>query len=202
MADFAAAKTRLMDNLRIKLPGALDGVIKLELYNVLDEFFRETLAWREDVQFTTVVGDQTYQLTTTDDVQILTLMWVGPADEDGRPTWGRSVAAEMQEPGIIRLAEKPAAIDDYVVVLALTVADPTLADGFPFIPEWTLTRYHGAIIDGVLSRMMSQPAKPYSNSSMAVYHGRRFRNACAVARSEARKNNVFAGQAWRFPKFA
>lgn len=38
---------RIMTSLRVRLPGATDGLIRHELFNVIDEFFRETDWWRE-----------------------------------------------------------------------------------------------------------------------------------------------------------
>jgi len=37
---------RLMQTLRVHVPGATDALIELELFNVMDEFFRRTSAWR------------------------------------------------------------------------------------------------------------------------------------------------------------
>jgi hypothetical protein len=45
------ATERLIKNARTSLPGSLDNVILLELFNVLDKFFRDTSIWTEDVPF-------------------------------------------------------------------------------------------------------------------------------------------------------
>lgn len=41
---------RLMASLRIKLPGATDDAIKLQLYDVMDEHFRKTNCWRYEME--------------------------------------------------------------------------------------------------------------------------------------------------------
>ena len=61
---------RLMDNLRIKLPAALDGVIQLELFNALDEFCRDSQTWVEDVPFVTELDVFDYDVTPTGHARI------------------------------------------------------------------------------------------------------------------------------------
>lgn len=39
---------RLLQTIRVKAPGATDDMIKLELFNRMDEFFRRTSAWKYD----------------------------------------------------------------------------------------------------------------------------------------------------------
>jgi hypothetical protein len=48
MADktSCAPSDRLMQTLKVEAPGAPDPVIQLQLFNVMDEFFRRTSAWR------------------------------------------------------------------------------------------------------------------------------------------------------------
>lgn len=43
------ATDRLLQSLRVHTPGATEDMIKLELFNVIDEFFRRTSAWQEEV---------------------------------------------------------------------------------------------------------------------------------------------------------
>jgi hypothetical protein len=63
------------------------------------------------------------------------------------------------------------------VLVALTVVDPVDAnDALPDFPDWFFIHYKQEITDGVLSRMMSQPAKPYFSREGFMYHGRKFRN--------------------------
>lgn len=44
-----APNDRLLQTLRVHVPGATDPMIELELFNVMDEFFRRTSAWRFEV---------------------------------------------------------------------------------------------------------------------------------------------------------
>jgi hypothetical protein len=184
-----------MDNLRIKLPAALDGVIQLELYNALDEFFRDSQTWVEEVPFTTELDVLDYELTPTGHARIHQL--VGVTDEHYR-----MIGATMVLPGTVHLLSQHTAGNVLSAWLSLTPADPVSRTGYPFVPEWLLDRYRDTIEAGVMSKMMSQAAKPYSSERLAVYHMRRFRSGIAIARTDAMRQNAYRGQAWRYPSFA
>lgn len=194
--------TRLMDLLRVRLPGARDEIIKLELFSTLDEFFRDSNLWQEDIVFpvTSGVTDE-YEFVNgdRDQPQIKAtynrLMYI--LDDNDQETYGC-----MQQPGVVNLSTAPSANVNYTARFALSVTDPTTSDGYPTLPGWILAKYRDDFLDGVLARMMTQPAKSYSNPTLATYHARRFRNAIAKARAEAQVRNVYRGQSWRFPSFA
>jgi hypothetical protein len=184
---------RLMDNLRIRLPGATDEVLKLEYFSAMDQFFSATNIWTEDIDFEVTNDNKTYYVTPSGVAQIQRLMGVVNSD-------GVVVAALMKTPGEITLVDYPNQADTYTLQLALSVKDPVTRDGYPEFPDWILEKYGVDLIDGVLGRMMSQIAKPYSNERMAIYHMRRFQNTMAVAKVEAQHRNVYRGQSWRFPQ--
>lgn len=186
---------RLMDNLRIKLPAALDGVIQLELYNALDEFFRDTQTWVEDVPFVTEADVLEYELTPTGHARIHQLVGVTDADN-------LTIGATMATPGLVTLMTPYTAGNTLTAWLSLTPTDPVTRQGYPVVPDWLLERYRDTIEAGVMSKMMSQAAKPYSSERLAIYHMRRFRSGIAIARTDAMRQNAYRGQAWRFPSFA
>ena len=70
---------------------------------------------------------------------------------------------------------------------------------------WLHQRPHAALraslLDGLVGRMMSQPAKPYTNPALGLNHLRKFRNAISFAGTESVRRNVANSQAWRFPPF-
>lgn len=191
---------RLMDNVRIKAPGALDGVIQMETFNCLDEFFKNSNIWQEDVPFpvlsTNVVGD-TVDIIATEG-QINRLMYVWNADHSQRPM-------SMPVPGTLMFTSPPNNAGTWNARVALTVQDPIpksgRLEGIPRAPDWVLQKYRDGIVSGVLSRLMQQPAKPYSNPRMAIVHQRIYKNAESAAVSEGRHQNLYAGQTWRFPMF-
>lgn len=184
---------RLMDQLRIRLPGALDGTIQLELFAVMNEFFQSSNAWREEIEFDVEPGELVYDVTPSNIATINRLILVQDAD-------GKAVVAKMSVPGTIELLNPPNKAETWTATVALTVTDPTDREGFPVFPDWFLNKYGNDILDGVLGRMMGQIAKTYSQPQMAMYHMRRFMGAISQAKSEAEHGNVYRGQNWKFPQ--
>lgn len=187
--------TRVMNNARIRLAGVGDDVLKLELFNVLNEFLTGSSCWKDSVNFTTATDRTTYEIDSNEPATIISLLGVENADEI-------PVAASMPTPGMIELTTAPDGEYTYTAELALTVVDPVDADDYPRMPDWLLAKYYAQILDGLLGACMTQPAKPWTNERLAVYHTRRFRNGIAYARKEARHENLYDGQNWRFPHFA
>jgi len=184
---------RIMDNLRIRLPGAVDELMKLELFNTLNDFFQDTNLWRVRLQFSTEVGARSYSLAPLPSsayVRLISLI-------DSK---GLGVSATMDVPGTIILATVPNTVQQLVAELTLTVDDPMSVENYPICPDWALNKYQNDIVDGVLGRMMSQAAKPYSNTQLALYHARSFRSAVAVARMEANRRNIYGAQSWVYPQ--
>lgn len=200
----AAQIQRLFNNARSKLPGAIDDMLKLELFNVLNEFYTNSNIWQEDVSVPVTSATATYTVTpiVPDTQSIITrLMWI--YNSAGVP-----VAGTMQIPGTVILQFTPTNSDTLKVTVAKTVIDPVtapsggdpLAYGFPTYPTWTMDKYFLEMLDGLIGRMMSHLAKPYSNEKMAVYHLRKFTSGIATARNEAARLNVYGAQRWSFPQ--
>lgn len=197
----SADMNRLMDQARLRLPGALDGAIQMELFNALDELFKGSNCWYEDVEFTVQPTTRTYREAPDDYVYILVptsgsiFRLVGVWDEGGAP-----VEATMPAPPDVLIRRAPLATEDYLARVVLTVVDPTTRDGYPQFPDWVLRKYGSVILDGLLGRMMAQIAKPYSNAQMAALHLRKFRSDISKAKVEAQRQNVYRAQAWKFPQ--
>lgn len=183
---------RLLDNLLFRLPGARDNVTKIELFNVLDDFFSESNVWQESQDIEITAGTTTYYFYPFTPSAILRL--ISCKDPNGFP-----VAAYMDEPGTLILRDTPSSSTTYTLTYALTVSDPTERDGDPVAPEWILGQYQNVILDGVMARMMSQLGKPYTNMDLAAVHAKRFASGTGMARSEFNRRNLFAAQRWRFP---
>lgn len=197
-----ADMNRLMDNARIRLPGALDAALQTELFSVLNEFFQETNIWFEDIQFqVTPTSDSyvtnpdayTYQLLPMDGGTIVRL--VGVMDSSGF-----AQRASMPVLGELVLAYSPNQADTYTARVVKTITDPVTREGYPVFPAWILNKYGNDILDGLLGRMMSQLAKPYSSPQVAVVHLRNFKQSISKAKAEAMHGNVYRGQSWRFPQ--
>jgi len=185
--------SRLMDNLRTQLPGARDETLKLEMFNAIDDFLEQTNVWREDITVAVTTTKLTYDIIPVG-VSTITRLMVGK-DADGYP-----VQSMMREPGVVVLRDPPRANGNFTFTVALTVDDPVDRDGYPEVPEWIMTKYSGAFLDGVLARMMSQIAKPYTSPVMAKVHNDAFTTAISLARVEQERANLFRAQNWRFPQ--
>lgn len=197
-----ADMNRLMDNARVKLPGALDATIQLELFAVLNEFFQASNLWYEDIAFSVTPTTQTYlenpsaytyELIPLEDGTINRLMTV--VDSAGFPQSGI-----MPTPGFVTLQHSPNKADTFIARVGKTVTDPTATDGSPIFPDWVMNKYGNDILDGVLGRMMAQIAKPYSSPALASVYVRKFKQSINKARAEAMHGNLYRGQSWRFPR--
>lgn len=187
--------TRLMNNVRLRLPGALDSAIQLELFNVLDDFFRQSNIWQEPIDFRSRTGVVDYLIEPNSVSTIVRLIALQNADKV-------NVAATMEVPGEVVLKTKPSATSTLTATVSLTIDSPTNRENYPEFPAWILDKYWLGLVDGVLGRMMSQPAKPFSNERLAIFHSRKFAGVVATAKSEALHKNIHNGQTWRFPAFA
>src|SRR5215218_4367129 len=58
-----ALSDRLMNDLQVKLPGATANAIQREIWNMLDDFCREGLAWRESIDVALTAGVSEYAIT-------------------------------------------------------------------------------------------------------------------------------------------
>jgi hypothetical protein len=192
---------RLMDNARVKLPGALDATLKMELFTVLREFFDHTNIWEETISFEAVPTSlprvtnpeaYTYEIVP-DSGTIIRLMGVYDAN-------GFAQAADMSIPGEVVLLHSPNDSITYYAKVSKTVDDPVTREGYPVFPGWVLDKYGNEITDGLIGRMMGQIAKPYSSPQMAQYHMRVFKAGISRASAEATHGNLYRGQRWRFPQ--
>jgi len=184
-------KERLLDNARIRLPGVLDGVVKSELFFITKEFLTDTGAWKEQVDFTIIAGVEEYDIEPDNAFGIHRLI-------ETRDVSNNPVYSWFTYPGKINIRNAYSAGPATASVVAVPVTVDN--DGYPRCPEWVYHKYENTLLDGVLSRLLSQPAKPYSSEKLAIYHMRRFRNGMAIATSDARRNHIDRGQAWRFPQ--
>ena len=184
---------RFLDMARVRLPGARDNIIQLEFFATMNDFFQRTNAWREDIEFTVTAGVKSYDVIQTSPSSINRLVSV--LNENGS-----YVAATMKNPGVVDLMVEPSKTATYTAQVALTISHPTDSTGYPEYPDWFLDKYGNDILDGLLSRMMTQIAKPYSNPQMALMHGRNFMGAVTQAKVEAMRANTYRAQAWRFPQ--
>ena len=190
------ATERLIKNARIQLPGSLDNVILLELYNVLDQFFKDSRIWTEESQFSAMASDPAGTIYYIEPESVSSIVaLVSVVDPGGFPQ-----RAAMSLPGEVTLDTPPSQEGTFVATVVLTIVDPVQRDGYPEFPDWVLTKYGTGILDGLLGRMMAQPAKPYTNVQLAALHLHAFRRTIAIAATESLHRNVQNAQSWVYPQ--
>lgn len=192
-----------------RTPGVVRAVAKRELLLAAREFYRVSLAWREVLDNYEFISDvYGYTVTTNNaDAEVYRIMAV---EVDGLPLNGRT----ERPAGTRSTATSPTDwyatgndtfdiwptpdqyVDDVVVRVALLPTESATT-----LPTQALNDHYEVILDGVLGRLYSHPAKAYSNPEMATYHMRRFRDGIAWARGEQTQGGK-AGQNWYFPPFA
>lgn len=196
---------RLMNAARVRLAGATDDALQLELFATMDDFFKGSNVWNEDISVNIPGQDPAntvYVLTPDSQSTIDKLLWVFEAPVSTTIGRGPPVSALMSTPNEMTLVSQPSSPTTYIATVALTVQDPTTKDGYVTFPAWVLAKYRNVILDGLLGRMMSQPNKPFTNLQTSVFHMRKFNSKVASARVEWTRNNNYRQQAWRFPGFS
>lgn len=191
-----------MNNARIHLPGALDTALQYEIFNVLNDFFQATNIWQETITFGVTALDPApatiYTLVPTEPVVTINRL-LGVVNDNGLPVNGA-----MATPGQLTLQLSPGDSGTWSATVALTINDPVDATGdnagFPEFPGWVLNKYNTGILSGVVSRMMAQPAKPYSNPALSLINHKTYAKTVRTARGEVLHGNLNNGQNWRFPQ--
>jgi hypothetical protein len=202
MTQFAIE--RLLANLRNQLPGALDGALRLEIFNTLNTFFTDSNIWQETQSFNTRLGRQIYELQAENPdayyTKLLLLEAYDPADAEGRVTMPTHVRAWLVSPTELRLHHPVTVVQRLRATFAVAPRPTDRMDQYPNIPDSYWDKYHDAFVEGVMARMMSQPAKPYSNERLGIFHGRRFKSATSMAKNDFYNGDIRGGQNWHFPQ--
>lgn len=186
----------LINSVRARLPSALDGVVRLELQNVLKDFLAESNCLVDPITISVVPGVTDYSVSSYNGVinRLMALL-----NESEMPVACSLIVPTITNPDFaVRLRDKPNTTATYTAYVALTPDPNTQPEDS--VPEWLITKYREGFEDGVLARMMTQPAKPYSNLKLADYHGHKYRRAIAMARNEALHAYKFRGQGWGYPR--
>lgn len=66
--------SRLMNNLRVSLPGATDGAIRLAMWNVIDELCRTAGVWRDTISVQLTDGETEYPLTPPNGAEVVDIL--------------------------------------------------------------------------------------------------------------------------------
>lgn len=184
---------RLLDNLRIRLPGALDDTIKLEICNVVETLTHETGCWTEEIEFDVNLTETEYDVQSSQG-EVVRLLYVREQNEKFQ------IDASMPVPGVLLFQNPFTTARTLVAKVVLTPKSTPDREGLPVVPGWIMSQYYDTILDGTLARMMSQMGKPYSSPQGAVFHMNMWTSALGRIRGEVTRANLQAGQRWRFPQ--
>lgn len=230
---------RLMQTLKMQLPGATDDMLKLVLFNVVDEFFRKTNAWRYEDQIDLSIDLREYDWHIPPSAMVVRVMGLthngipmramtpeesgitissvgtilpdltfpdGDAlyDADISDNVGGIFTFAIYTPAYVSFSTTPdlEAIKHPIKAwLALTMTRTCLeceCDEWG-IPEWMYDTYFTDWENGMLAKMFSMPAKPWSNEKLAIFHGRRFRANIAFRKQEIDRGFTYNTPSWSFP---
>ncbi len=184
---------RILNSVRPHLPGAMDQAIKQEFFLLALDFFKRSDVWWEDIDITSD-GKTDHEVIPTMG-RLNRLLWVNDAD-------GNRYGATMPTKGTLRFGVAPDAGRKFVATFSLTVNDPVDNSSFPLVPYELVEMYTDEFVSGLLYRMMVQPAKPYTNMSLAAAYRMQYNSGLGRARNDKLNENTAAVQRWRFPRFA
>lgn len=188
--------TRLLADVRSSAPGAMDVEMRGQLFAVLRDFCDETNVWQETIDVNVTVGNTAYVITPTLGSIIRLLNFYNPQD-----TYKRfATPATMQVPGALVLQQSPSQDVLLTALVSKTVDDPVDAEGNPPIDSWIVQKYSEAFTAGVVGRLLRQPAKPYTDKELAMYHLKTYRSMRSTARVEVLHQNLYGAQTWLYPQ--
>lgn len=193
----------------IRLPGAIEEVVKHEIRSTLREFFEKSISWRRmEGPYDVKAGRPHYYLNPVD--SYTHLVYVLSAYYNGnllaplrvppvRSDTGTPYAFFCPDPQQIQLYPTPDvdATDALTIHIALTPSECT-----DKLPKIAITHFYDAILDGILYRMYIQPSKPYSNPELALHHQRLYRMGTGKARIVAEQGYMVMSPSVPFPPFA
>ena len=197
-----------MKQAQIKIPGASDAGIKEELFDVLDEFCEDSLAWRETLTIPILAGtttgnvssNTTYTLTPQDGGYIFMLIGVWDPNNIPQPAYLPTGEGGGVSIGLLTFVNPYNINQTMSVAVAKTVTLPNDAKEVPIFSETLFRRWHRYILDGLVGKMMDQPNKSFTDQKQADYHLRRWESGKAMARTQTERENTYGAQAWSFPQ--
>ena len=185
---------RLLNEVIAHCPGIQNDVFSLALWNALDEACREGWIIVETVEVTLTEDDLTYNLVSGfTGFKVFHVLRVthDKFTEDDYYILGDELIFE-------ELPTAEQAADPMYVTVALTITDDATLSTVLADDMWT--RIYKLLLHNTLANIMAQPAKPYTNISLATYHRRCFNSLLAQERHYVRTAGSPDKQLWTFPR--
>lgn len=194
-----------------RLPGAAKPLVEEEVKRTIDNFCRESVAWREMLYgFNIDSGDREVPIFSGDGstlsvVQILRVYYERhQLTPYSHAPWEVSTntptgwTTKTDDPSVVVLSSIPTqniagAIDAWVAVAPIDPVNTSM--------NLLQNHFWETIFDGSLGRMYAQDNKPYSSTADSLYHLTRYRNGTRRARDMANRGFTGNAQNWVFPSF-
>ena len=183
---------KLIGQALVTLPGASDALLRVQLFDTLEEFFDGSNCWMETIKFTAVPDTVEYKLYPSEGGRIIRLDSV--LDQNNVPQ-----AALMPEIGTVRFQFPYSNPQPMLALVVKNVTDP-LSCFPPHIPDWILPSHGLKILHGLIGNMMLQPGQSYSNPALANFHMAKFNDGVSGAYVSSSKMNTVGAQPWSYPQ--
>jgi hypothetical protein len=185
---------RLMDDLRVLFPGAVDDTLKREIYNAMHWFLPHSLAWVSEATIELITGQQLYTVSIPRG-RIELLLSVVDENDNASRGW------MMQSITTIRCPTVPN-VDGAVFTakFATGVRLPVTREGYPDVPNEVIERWYDAILSGTSALLQRQTMKPWTNLPMAKINWGYFVKGAAEAKQRASQMSTMGAAPWRFPQ--
>lgn len=190
--------TRLLEDLKMDVPGALTSGYQAALFMALDDFLDFTNLWYEDITFSLTVNVRSYTLTPPAQGRIVRLMVLYDPNASTAPDLRWCDRAQLSLPNQLMIATTPAAVATRTARVSKKLATVD-ADGAPDCPDWIFQRYRDQLKDGAKQLLFAQTNRPWGNSQQALFFGAKFVASKTVARIDALKSNVLGQTNWAYP---
>src|SRR3954470_12195371 len=182
---------KLLGQAIVAVPGASDALLKVQLFDTLEEFFDGSGCWSEGIKFDVVPDLFEYELfPQSGRISRLDRVF----DQNGVPQ-----QALMPTPGTVQFLFPYSNPQPMTAVVLKTVTDP-LRCFPPHIPEWMLPMHGLKILHGLIGGMMLQAGQSYSNPQLANFHLAKFNDGISGAYVSASKANTVGVQPWAYPQ--
>ncbi len=197
-----AAITTLVPDVLAEIPGIPSFVAERQLLRAMRVFCEETLAWRTNIEVSTVANEATVDLeallpATTELIDVISMKNVGGGEPVHARTYSwldqntndwrgqTNIAAKWyvrDGNNTLRLSPTPASTSTGLYVTRVAVK-PTLAA--TTVDDLVLSKFGEEFIHGALSQLYLIPRKPWTDAGLAQYHQTLFRDSFTGARTKA-----------------
>ena len=169
--------TRIYDNVLAVLPATTQPLIQLALWNSVEEFCLRSQYFRERIYWQMAPG--VYQVDFNPFSASQLVSWV--LSQYGLTSF------RIVPPAILEDLQTPpnAARTGWAIVALTPTSFDALQKSASFPELWTT--WFETMLDGTMFRLTGQPAKPWSSTQLAQYHGARFRMGINRARDIAER---------------